>query len=81
MTAQRQAGNLGITWAKEMPATEVQTFINAVLVCRRSKGTPQKAIRVDPELWETAKQTTYRRDETISDVIRRSLQEYIRDHS
>jgi predicted transcriptional regulator len=42
-----------------------------------STGTPQKAIRVDPELWEAAKQIAYRRDETISDVIRRSLTEYI----
>ncbi|WP_414706455.1 ribbon-helix-helix protein, CopG family [Rhodococcus pyridinivorans] len=42
-----------------------------------SKGTPQKAIRVDPELWETAKQIAYRRNETISEVIRRALTEYI----
>jgi len=42
-----------------------------------SKGTPQKAIRVDPELWHTAKQIAYRRHETISDVIRRALTEYV----
>ncbi|MDI9979350.1 hypothetical protein [Rhodococcus sp. IEGM 1307] len=30
MTAQRQAGNLGITWAKDMPSTDVQAVIDAV---------------------------------------------------
>lgn len=46
-----------------------------------SKGTPQKAIRVDPELWEAAKQLASRRDKTISDVIRRSLTEYLQKFS
>jgi hypothetical protein len=30
MTAQRQAGNLGIAWAKDMPASDVQAVIDAV---------------------------------------------------
>lgn len=38
----------------------------------------QKALRVPAQLWEDAKDVAAKRDETISDVIRRALENYIR---
>ena len=45
-----------------------------------SRGTPQVAIRIDPELWQQAKQAAAAEGETISDVIRRYLIEYVNQH-
>lgn len=38
----------------------------------------QKALRVPAQLWEDAKATAEKRDETISTVIRRALESYVR---
>lgn len=38
--------------------------------------TPHRTIRVAPELWERARVVALDRGETLSDVIRRALEEY-----
>jgi antitoxin component of RelBE/YafQ-DinJ toxin-antitoxin module len=42
-------------------------------------ATPLRAIRIDDELWDAAKKVAADRDETVSDVIRRALERYVRD--
>ncbi len=43
-----------------------------------SKGTTPRAIRISDELWQEAKAAAQRRGGTISEVVRRALEEYIR---
>jgi hypothetical protein len=42
-----------------------------------SKGTTLRAVRVPDELWTAALEATAERGETVSDVIRRALREYV----
>lgn len=42
-----------------------------------SKGTTPRAIRISDELWQEAKAVAERRSETISDVVRVALEDYI----
>lgn len=44
-----------------------------------SKGTPPKAVRVEPGLWAAAKEKAAERGETVSDVLRRALVAYVED--
>lgn len=39
---------------------------------------PARAVRIEDELWEAAKRRAAERGETVSDVIRRALQRYVR---
>ena len=39
---------------------------------------PARAVRIEDELWEAAKVRAAERGETVSDVIRRALQRYVR---
>jgi len=43
-----------------------------------SKGTDRRTVRVAPELWERAGRVAMSNGETLSDVIRRALEEYSR---
>lgn len=43
-----------------------------------SKGTTPRAIRISDELWQDAKVVAERRSETISDVVRRALETYVK---
>lgn len=45
-----------------------------------SKGTTPRAIRIDDDLWEAAKSATHDKGDTISEVVRRALVEYVRKH-
>lgn len=42
-----------------------------------SKGTPNRAIRIDDELWENAKAVATRRGDTISEILRAALEDYV----
>jgi antitoxin component of RelBE/YafQ-DinJ toxin-antitoxin module len=42
--------------------------------------TPARAVRVEDGLWQAAQQQAEQRGETVSDVIRRALQRYIRQN-
>ena len=42
--------------------------------------TPQRTIRVPDELWDEAKAIADREDETLSDVIRKALERYVKRH-
>ena len=42
--------------------------------------TPARTVRVDDELWEAAQRKASDRNETLSDVIRRLLREWIRGY-
>lgn len=42
--------------------------------------TPQRAIRVPDDLWRAAQAVAKERGETLSDVIREALAEYVRRH-
>lgn len=39
-----------------------------------------RAVRVSDKLWEEAKRVADERDETVSDVIRRALEAYVKRH-
>lgn len=41
--------------------------------------TPNRAVRVDDELWNAAKDAAGERGETVTDVVRRALRESIPD--
>jgi predicted transcriptional regulator len=43
-----------------------------------SKGTTPRAIRISDDLWQEAKVVADRRSDTVSDVIRRALEQYIK---
>lgn len=42
-----------------------------------SRGTPHRAVRVDDELWDAAKAKAEERGESLSDVIREALRQYV----
>lgn len=42
-----------------------------------SKGTPHHAIRIEDDLWAEAKAVAALNGETLSDVIRRALRDYV----
>jgi len=42
-----------------------------------SKGTKHRGVRVEDDLWLRAKREAARRNEHLSDVIRRALEEYV----
>lgn len=41
-------------------------------------GNPARAVRVEDELWHAAQARAAERGETVSDVIRRALERYVR---
>jgi hypothetical protein len=41
-------------------------------------ATPKRGVRVADDLWHAAKRAAKDRGETITDVIRRALEEYVR---
>ena len=43
-----------------------------------SKGTTPRAIRISDDLWQEAKVVAERRSDTISEVVRLALEEYIK---
>lgn len=45
-----------------------------------SKGTDRRTVRVAPELWERAGRVAAFKGETLSDVIRRALEQYVADN-
>lgn len=46
-----------------------------------SAGTPRHSVRVPDETWVPAAQKAARRGETMSDVIRAALEEYVADEA
>lgn len=42
--------------------------------------TPMRSVRVPDDLWGRAKIIAARREETMTDVVRRGLEEYIAEH-
>lgn len=42
------------------------------------KENPARAIRVQDELWEAAKKRAAEKGETVSEVVRRALERYVR---
>ena len=43
-------------------------------------ATPNRTIRVPDEEWEPARRVAADRGETLTDVIRRALRRYVREH-
>lgn len=43
-------------------------------------STPNRTIRVSDELWEAARRVAADRGETVTDVVRRALERYVREH-
>lgn len=41
--------------------------------------TPTVSVRIDPELWKAAVAKAARRGETVSDVIRQAVREYVEE--
>lgn len=44
------------------------------------RGTTLRNVRVTADLWDAAKAIAARRDETLSDVIRQALEQYVKRH-
>lgn len=40
--------------------------------------TPMHSFRCNDELWEAAKATAAKRDETVADVLRKALERYVK---
>lgn len=47
----------------------------------KPKHTPPRSVRVADDLWDAAKKKASSRDETVSDVVNRALQEYVTEES
>lgn len=43
------------------------------------KGTPRRTVRIEDETWDAAKVEAESRGETLSDVIRRALIDYVKE--
>lgn len=43
-------------------------------------ATPLHSVRVDQDLWEAAQRVAADRDETVTDVLVRALQRYVREY-
>lgn len=43
-------------------------------------ATQHRSVRVSDELWEAVKRAAADQDETVTDVIIRALERYVRDH-
>ena len=43
-------------------------------------ATPNRTVRVPDALWEAAQRVAADRDETVTDVIIRALERYVREH-
>lgn len=41
--------------------------------------TPNRTVRISDDLWEAAKRKAADNDETVTDVIRRALERYVRE--
>jgi hypothetical protein len=46
----------------------------------REDWNPVRTVRVSDRLWEAAKRAAADRDETVTDVIIRALERYVREH-
>lgn len=55
------------------PATTVSRVPN-------QPATPKHGVRVSDELWDAAKRAANDNGETVSDVVRRALERYVREH-
>lgn len=42
-----------------------------------SEGTKRRSIRVEDDLWERAKREAKARGDTLADVVRRALEDYV----
>ena len=45
-----------------------------------AKGTPLRNIRIDDELWQAAAEVANERQESLSEVMRQFLRDYIATH-
>jgi predicted transcriptional regulator len=44
-----------------------------------SKGTPKRSIRIDDALWDRATEVAAERDDNLSAVVRKALENYINE--
>jgi antitoxin component of RelBE/YafQ-DinJ toxin-antitoxin module len=42
--------------------------------------TPKRGVRIADDLWRAAQRVAADRGETLTDVIRRALEQYVREH-
>lgn len=52
----------------------------SVLAVPNQPATPTRTVRVPDELWEAALRIAHDRGETVSEVVRRALERYVRAH-
>ncbi len=45
----------------------------------RETHTPRHTVRINDDLWAAALQAAARRGETVSDVVRRALHDYVKE--
>jgi len=45
-----------------------------------SKGTPHRTIRIESDLWDAAKEAAKERGDNLSDIIRKTLEQYVQDN-
>jgi hypothetical protein len=52
----------------------------AARVRKNPTSTPQHTVRIDDELWDAAQRIAAKRRETVSDIVRHALFEYVDKH-
>lgn len=45
-----------------------------------SRGTPHRGLRVDDDLWNSAKEIAEERGENLGEVLRQALRDYVSKH-
>ena len=45
-----------------------------------SRGTKQRNFRAEDELWDRAKEVANQRGDNLSDIIRKALEQYVKDN-
>lgn len=64
----------GVLWLRRVHRVD----LGAVMPNQPRKDNPARAIRIPDELWEKAKKRAEEKGETVSEVVRRSLERYVR---
>jgi len=52
----------------------------AARVWKNPTPTPQHTVQIDDELWDAAQRIAAKRRETVSDIVRHALVEYVDKH-
>jgi predicted transcriptional regulator len=58
----------------------VATPVPTVTAVANQPKTPKHGVRISDDLWQAAQRVAADRDETLTEVIRRALERYVKEH-